>query len=50
MTDKVLRQYAGSDVVDEVYLKAQDGWEFVKPYAELAQKKGTEYYIKATEG
>ena len=50
MTDKVLRQYAGSDVVDEVYLKAQDGWEFVKPYAALAQEKGTEYYIKAKEG
>lgn len=49
MTDKVLRQYAGNEMVDESYLKAKDAWKVVKPYAEIAQEKGTELFHKAKE-
>lgn len=49
MTDKVLRQYAGNEMVDEGYHKAKDAWQFVKPYAEIAQEKGTELFHKAKE-
>jgi hypothetical protein len=50
LTDVVLRQYAGNEIVDDIYIKAQDGWEFVKPYAIIAQERGTELYVKAKEG
>lgn len=49
MTDKVLRQYAGNEMVDEGYHKAKDAWKFVKPYAEIVQEKGTELFHKAKE-
>lgn len=36
-------------MVDEGYHKAKDAWQFVKPYAEIAQEKGTELFHKAKE-
>lgn len=36
-------------MVDEGYHKAKDAWQFVKPYAEIAQEKGTELFHKVKE-